>query len=106
MEEGLSKVESLEDIIFAYEPVWAIGTGENAYPQQIEQANNIIRSWIGQNYGNNMDDDIQILYGGSVKADNATDLIKTEGVDGFLIGGASLDAQSFSSIIHQVENLN
>ena len=106
LEEGLSKVESLEDIILAYEPVWAIGTGENAYPQQLEQANAIIRTWVRHNYGNNMEDNIQILYGGSVKEDNATDLIKTEGVDGFLIGGASIDAQSFSSIIHQVENLN
>ena len=96
----------MEDIILAYEPVWAIGTGENAYPQQLEQANAIIRTWVRHNYGNNMEDNIQILYGGSVKADNATDLIKTEGVDGFLIGGASIDSQSFSSIIHQVENLN
>ena len=90
-------------IIIAYEPVWAIGTGENAFPEQVEEANKIIRSWIGNFYGGERADKVPILYGGSVNPENTEELIRTDGTDGFLIGGASLDMESFCSIVQQVD---
>ena len=93
----------MEKVILAYEPVWAIGTGENAFPEQVEEANKIIRSWIGNFYGGERTDKVPILYGGSVNPENTEELIRTDGTDGFLIGGASLDVESFCSIVQQVD---
>ena len=101
--EGLSGIISLEKVILAYEPVWAIGTGENAFPEQVEEANQIIRSWIGNFYGVETGDKVPILYGGSVNPENTVELIQTGGIDGFLIGGASLHVESFCSIVQQVD---
>jgi len=101
--EGLSGIVSLEKVILAYEPVWAIGTGENAFPEQVEEANRIIRSWIGNFYGVETGDKVSILYGGSVNPENTVELIQTGGIDGFLIGGASLHVESFCSIVQQVD---
>ena len=94
-------VEDLDDFIIAYEPVWAIGTGVNANVTQIENAHKTIKEIINQNI--NITNDMHILYGGSVNSNNAEDLISIPGVDGFLIGGASLDANSFASIVNIVE---
>ena len=101
--KGLSGIKSMEKVILAYEPVWAIGTGENAFPEQVEEANKIIRSWIGNFYGGERADKVPILYGGSVNPENTEELIRTDGTDGFLIGGASLDVESFCSIVQQVD---
>ena len=97
LEKGFDSIDSFEDCIIAYEPVWAIGTGMTADNQQVRSAHNVIRDILGNN------DDIHILYGGSVNSGNAEDLIKVPGVDGFLIGGASLDLDSFTSIARTVE---
>lgn len=98
---GLANVtsEDLSNVIIAYEPVWAIGTGDNALPRDVAKAITAIRSQIKHLYGPTAARDIQVLYGGSVKADSAADYLATEGVDGLLIGGASLDAHAFVEII-------
>ena len=98
---ALVSVEDLDDFIIAYEPVWAIGTGVNANVTQIENAHKTIKEIINQKI--NITNDMHILYGGSVNSNNAEDLISIPGVDGFLIGGASLDANSFASIVNIVE---
>jgi len=103
LEKGFSSINDIDKCIIAYEPVWAIGTGVTANLEQVEMAHVVIREIIGENYdGGN---DVHILYGGSVNSGNAKDLIQVEGVDGFLIGGASLDASSFASIIRTVEEV-
>ena len=99
--EGLEGVESIDDCIIAYEPIWAIGTGETADKDQIYNAHNFINSVLKKLYPES--NNCHILYGGSVNTENAKDLIQIIGVDGFLIGGASLDKDSFISIINHVE---
>lgn len=94
-----------EDMKFylAYEPVWAIGTGKVASPEMAEEAHAFVRSWLTENYSSDKAASTAILYGGSVKAENAGDLSKMPNIDGFLIGGASLKLESFVGII---ENSN
>tara|TARA_X000000950_G_C13811932_1_gene618036 strand:+ start:229 stop:972 length:744 start_codon:yes stop_codon:yes gene_type:complete len=99
--KGLEGVKSINDCIIAYEPIWAIGTGETANKDQIYKAHNFINSVLKKVYPES--DNCHILYGGSVNTENAKDLIQIIGVDGFLIGGASLDKDSFVSIINHVE---
>tara|TARA_Y100001934_G_C12375541_1_gene788966 strand:+ start:3714 stop:4472 length:759 start_codon:yes stop_codon:yes gene_type:complete len=101
LEKGLNNIELSEECIIAYEPVWAIGTGLTADNQQIKLAHNLIRDIL--NIKSESADDYHILYGGSVNLDNANALIQIPGVDGFLIGGASLDLNSFASIVQIVE---
>lgn len=103
---GLANVtsEELEDVIIAYEPVWAIGTGDNALPGDVAKAITAIRSQIKHLYGPTAAKNIRVLYGGSVKADSAADYLATEGVDGLLVGGASLDAHAFVEIIKKAHN--
>jgi triosephosphate isomerase (TIM) len=84
----LSVLEAHENLVIAYEPVWAIGTGKTATPEQAQEAHGFIRSLI----------DVPILYGGSVKPDNAAELLAQQDVDGALVGGASLDVSSFTAI--------
>ena len=98
--KGLSK-EAVSKLVIAYEPVWAIGTGLTATNDQVEIAHEVIRNFIRKNFKNS--NHIHILYGGSVNSGNAKSLIQIKGVDGFLIGGASLDAESFASIINIVD---
>jgi triosephosphate isomerase len=86
-------------IILAYEPVWAIGTGRTATPEQAQEAHHFIREWIGENFDVDTANLIRILYGGSVKPDNIKDLMSRPDIDGALVGGASLRAQSFIPII-------
>jgi len=88
--------------IVAYEPVWAIGTGKNATPAEAGEAHRHIRARLREWFGEAAADRCRILYGGSVKPDNIADLITLPDVDGALIGGASLDVQSFFSIISKV----
>lgn len=98
---GLANVtsEELAQVVVAYEPVWAIGTGDNARPSDVTAAIRAIRSQITHLYGKAAAEAIQVLYGGSITADSASDYLALEGVDGLLIGGASLDAHSFNEII-------
>ncbi len=95
---GLS-AEQLSRCVIAYEPVWAIGTGENATPEQAEEVQSEIRQLIGIRYGREAAESLRIQYGGSVTPANAESLMKMPDVDGGLIGGASLKADSFLAII-------
>ncbi len=88
-------------IIIAYEPVWAIGTGRTATPELAEKVHFLIRSWLSDHSSVGVADQVRILYGGSVTPENAGQLIEQENIDGFLVGGASLDAQSFAKIVQQ-----
>jgi triosephosphate isomerase (TIM) len=86
-------------VILAYEPVWAIGTGRTATPEQAQEVHMFIRNWIKETFGKDTSDQIRILYGGSVKPDNASDLMSRPDIDGALVGGASLKPDSFMGII-------
>ncbi|NNG07321.1 MAG: triose-phosphate isomerase [Desulfobacteraceae bacterium] len=85
--------------ILAYEPVWAIGTGRTATPDQAQEVHRFVREWIAETFGRETAVLIRILYGGSVKPDNAKDLMSRPDIDGALVGGASLKADSFIPII-------
>jgi triosephosphate isomerase (TIM) len=91
--------EQVASLVIAYEPVWAIGTGRNATPQQAGEAHAHIRSRLRQWFGGPAADQCQIIYGGSVKPDNIHDLILLPDVDGALVGGASLDVRAFAEIV-------
>ena len=91
--------EDFGKIVLAYEPVWAIGTGKTATDEQAEEIHAYIRSLIAEKYGDQVADDTTILYGGSCKPSNARGLFAKPNVDGGLIGGASLDAESFMGIV-------
>jgi len=92
--------EQVQGLIFAYEPVWAIGTGKTATPSQAEEMHAHIRKTIALLFGAEIAQGVRILYGGSVKPDNAKELLGRSEIDGALVGGASLDAGSFASIAH------
>lgn len=96
--KGLSS-EQLDDLIIAYEPVWAIGTGKVATPEQAQEAHKFIRDMIGHLYSKEIADRIVIQYGGSVKPDNSSELLNQPDIDGALVGGACLKADSFVGII-------
>jgi len=89
----------LRKMAIAYEPVWAIGTGENATPQQAQEVHAFIRGWIGEKCSAEEATKLRILYGGSVKADNASQIMAQKDVDGLLVGGASLDPAVFAGVI-------
>ena len=89
-----------EHIVLAYEPVWAIGTGETASPAQAQEMHAFIRSLIVERYSLSLANEITILYGGSVKPSNAKEIFSMEDVDGGLIGGASLNAEDFMAIVN------
>lgn len=92
-------VADVEKIIIAYEPVWAIGTGQVATPQQAQEVHNLIRGLIGQLYNPETAQKVTIQYGGSVKPDNAKDLLHQPDIDGALVGGACLKVDSFAAIV-------
>ncbi len=98
--------ESAKKAVVAYEPIWAIGTGETASPEQAQEMHEIIRNELAGIYNDETASSIRILYGGSMKPENAADLLKQQDVDGGLIGGASLKAHSFVSIINTAESYN
>jgi triosephosphate isomerase len=97
--KGLT-VSDLERIIIAYEPVWAIGTGKTATPEQAQEMHGFIRKVVEEAHGTEAAEGLRILYGGSVKPENIAELMAQADVDGALVGGASLDAQSFSKIVN------
>ena len=86
-------------LVIAYEPVWAIGTGKTASPQQAEEVHAKVRKLYAEIYGSSSADSVRILYGGSVKPDNTADLMKQPNIDGGLVGGASLEIDSFTKIV-------
>lgn len=98
--EGVPK-EGASRIILAYEPVWAIGSGRAATPKMIEQAHSFCRQVLVDLFGKKRGDSLSIVYGGSVKADNVAEIMKEKNVDGVLVGGASLDVNTFAKIAHQ-----
>jgi triosephosphate isomerase len=91
--------EEFEHVVLAYEPVWAIGTGETASPEQAQEMHAFIRKLLAGKYGNETAENTSILYGGSVKPNNAKEIFSNPDVDGGLIGGASLKADDFVSIV-------
>jgi triosephosphate isomerase len=91
--------EKMSAVTIAYEPVWAIGTGRTATPQQAQEVHAFIRGLLAEMYDSNLAQEIRVLYGGSVKADNAADLMQQKDVDGLLVGGASLKTDEFVRII-------
>jgi triosephosphate isomerase len=94
--------ESLQKIVIAYEPVWAIGTGKTATSQQAQDMHAVIRKHLSSKYGQPIADSISILYGGSVNAANAKELFANADVDGGLVGGASLKSREFTEIIKSI----
>ena len=93
-------VSDMERIIIAYEPVWAIGTGRVATPEQAQEMHGFIRQTIGETQGEEVVEETRILYGGSVKPDNIAGLMRQADIDGALVGGASLEAESFAAIVN------
>ena len=96
--DGLT-ADQIASLVVAYEPVWAIGTGRNATPEQAAEAHAHIRHRLRQRFGDNAADQCHVIYGGSVKPDNIQALMAAEDVDGALVGGASLTVQAFSDIV-------
>ena len=92
--------DDVSRIIVAYEPVWAIGTGRTATPEIAEEAHRFLREKAAETFGSGRADALRILYGGSVKPDNAKGLMACENIDGGLVGGASLKADSFAAIVN------
>jgi triosephosphate isomerase (TIM) len=99
--EGLFHLnaEQMAQVVIAYEPVWAIGTGKTASTEQAQEIHSFIRGLIGNKYSSNLAEEITIQYGGSVKPDNAKELFSAPDIDGALIGGAALQSRSFVDII-------
>ena len=91
--------EEARRLVIAYEPVWAIGTGKTATPQIAAEAHRVLRAEAARTVGTGVAENMRILYGGSVKPDNAKALLSESGIDGALVGGASLDPKSFASIV-------
>ncbi len=102
LEDSLFKLSPMEmkNIVIAYEPIWAIGTGETASPEQAQEIHFEIRQILKNKFGKRVADNTSILYGGSVKGSNAKELFSQSDVDGGLVGGASLDATDFVKIIN------
>lgn len=102
LREGLSGLDwsSIRSVVIAYEPIWAIGTGKNATPQQAQEVHSFIRRYICDHFGQDAGGEIRILYGGSVTPENIDDLMAMPDIDGALVGGASLKVESFIQIVH------
>ncbi len=100
LKEGLAdlRMNEMADVVIAYEPVWAIGTGKNATPKQAQEVHELIRRLISDMFAKPAAESLLILYGGSVKPDNAAELMAQPDINGALVGGASLDADSFEKI--------
>jgi triosephosphate isomerase (TIM) len=105
VEKGLKGVapEHLSEVVLAYEPIWAIGTGRTATPAQAEEVHAFLRSLLAELFDQAAADRIRIQYGGSVKPENAEELMREPNIDGALVGGASLDAHSFARIVRATE---
>jgi triosephosphate isomerase len=105
LEESLFHLSenAIKNIVIAYEPIWAIGTGKTASSAQAQEMHAHLRSVLASKYGNAIASDISILYGGSVKANNAKEIFSQPDVDGGLVGGASLNAEEFCTIIRSLK---
>jgi triosephosphate isomerase len=105
LEESLFHLNALDlmKVVIAYEPIWAIGTGKTATSQQAQDMHHGIRAVLASKYGKEVADSISILYGGSVKASNASEIFSQPDVDGGLVGGASLQADEFVAIINALQ---
>jgi triosephosphate isomerase len=101
---GLS-AEQMAGVVLAYEPVWAIGTGRTATPRQAEEVHRFIRDWLSEQYGAATASRVVVQYGGSVKPDNAAELLACPDIDGALVGGASLKADDFLKIIRAARDV-
>lgn len=99
-------IDQAENLVIAYEPVWAIGTGETATPEQAQEMHLFIRNYLKERWNEQRSNEVKILYGGSMKPANAEELLSQKDVDGGLIGGASLKEESFSGIIEIAEKLS
>lgn len=95
---ALLSPEEVSAVVIAYEPIWAIGTGKTATPEDAQEMNAFIRNRLADKYGRDKASEVRVLYGGSVKPDNATELMAMPDIDGALVGGASLKAADFASI--------
>jgi len=100
---GLANVtaEELDKVVIAYEPIWAIGTGDNAKPVDVKKATQMIRQHVAHLYGKKAAEEVRILYGGSITVDSAADYLAISGLDGLLVGAASLDIYQFTEIIEK-----
>lgn len=92
--------DALQNLVIAYEPIWAIGTGKTATREQAQEVHLFLRSKLAEMQGESLAKDVRILYGGSVKPQNIAELMAMPDIDGALVGGASLDAETFSKIVH------
>ncbi len=108
LEGGLAGIdaEGATNIVLAYEPVWAIGTGRTASPEQAQEVHGFIRGWLGSRFSKPAAQRIRILYGGSMKPSNAPELLAQEDIDGGLIGGAALEAKSFVDLVRAGQKLS
>lgn len=97
--EGLDS-KDLENIVIAYEPIWAIGTGKTASADDAEEMCAYIRQLVSDNFGKDASEKVRFQYGGSVKPENVTEIMSKENIDGALVGGASLDSQSFAKLVN------
>jgi triosephosphate isomerase len=104
LRDGLFQIVAKDwnQIVLAYEPVWAIGTGETASPEQVQEMHQFIRETVRNAFGSDIAEDVSILYGGSVKPDNAKEIFSNPDVDGGLIGGAALKADDFVAIVNAI----
>ncbi len=104
LRDGLFQIDksSWSNVILAYEPVWAIGTGETASPEQAQEMHEFIRETVRKGFGSDIAEDVSILYGGSVKPENAKEIFSKPDVDGGLIGGAALKALDFAAIVNAI----
>ncbi|KAB1158156.1 triose-phosphate isomerase [Flavobacterium luteum] len=104
LRDGLFQIDksAWENIVLAYEPVWAIGTGETASPEQAQEMHEFIRETVRKAFGSDIAEDVSILYGGSVKPENAKEIFGKPDVDGGLIGGAALKADDFAAIVNAI----
>ncbi|MDH3344261.1 MAG: triose-phosphate isomerase [Desulfobacteraceae bacterium] len=101
VQKGLKgfSADEMETLVIAYEPIWAIGTGKTATADQAQEIHLFLRAMLGKKFGNKLAKSLRILYGGSVKPDNITNLMTMPDIDGALIGGASLEPETFSKIV-------
>lgn len=99
-------LKDIENFVIAYEPVWAIGTGKQATPDQAEEVHSMIRNWLSKTFDGATAQRVRILYGGSVKAKTSRDILSRANIDGVLVGGASLDPVEFADIIRNTPQKN
>lgn len=99
----MSKISDWSRVVLAYEPVWAIGTGEACSPSQAQEVHVVIREWIKKNTSEDIANGLRIIYGGSVSSSTCNDLAKQPDIDGFFVGGAAWNAQEFAAIANSVK---